>query len=126
MDELPLHKTVSGHFLGRMVTVITAATTLPVKTAVDHSQYFTGEMVHCDQHGVYLKHPVAGTLAFFTFPLLGIVEEQYIPKDDPRYKQVEEVAAKQAEAATKKPGRVSPAGQQFIDINALKATLPKK
>ncbi len=99
-------KAIRTNFLGKICTVLTPHSAIPLKDPIQHSQYYTGELVGVDASGVWVKHPQNGTLAFFLFPLQGIVEEQQISPEDPRYQKIKEEMEKKEKAKTslvKKP-----------------------
>ena len=124
--DTTITEAVATHFLGKIVTVITHATTLPLKDGIAHAEFFSGEVVRVDRFGVYLKHPVLGTLAFYTFPLVGIVEEQHVPKTDPRYEQIKtEVARKDEERRQPSAPKTVVPPNQFVNVAELKQSLAK-
>lgn len=82
-------------FLGKVCTILTQTTSLPIRDSKQHAEYFTGEVVDVTEEGITIKHLNIGTYAFYTFPIIGIVEEQAISKNDPNYdKLVEEINKK--------------------------------
>lgn len=112
---------LSEGFLGKICTVLTNSSVLPVKDAVQHSQYFTGEVQRIDRYGIWVKHITSGTMGFFAFPIVGIVEEQVIAQDDPRHEKLKEEVQKQkaGKPAFQKPGT-------FMSVEDLVATVKKK
>lgn len=107
MSELT--KNLQANFVGRICTILTNPVSLPFKDAVQHSQFFTGKLEHVDDYGVWLRHVHTNTMAFYSFPLVGIVEEQVIPNSDPRAEKIKEGLKK------KDPPKPS----QFIPIESL-------
>ena len=119
-------ETVAKHFLGKIVTILTVSTGLPLQDGMAHATYFSGELIRVDQHGVYLKHVQFETLSFYAFPLVGIIEEKKIAKDDPGHVKIQEEIARnkeQKELAAIPKKTIQPG--QFVDINELKQSLNK-
>jgi hypothetical protein len=114
-------KSVS-RLMGKVCTIITVPHSVPIKDAVQHSQYFTGEVYEVDDLGVWIKHPINGASSFFAFPFLGIVEEPVILSTDSRYEKVKE----QLEAKNKPKIKDLPQPQgQFISTDELTEKLKK-
>lgn len=78
------------NFLNKICTLLTSPTSFPFKDAVQHSRFFTGEVVDINVYGLWVKNLEFNTYAFFSFPIVGIIEEQVIPGNDPRAKKVVE------------------------------------
>lgn len=100
------------NFLNKICTVLTHATNLQCKDAVQFAQFFTGKVVDINEYGVWLQNLHNNTYGFFAFPIIGIVEEQNIPENDPRAEQIKEMLKK------KTPQANSPRGN-FIPIESL-------
>jgi len=115
---LSISNSIKENFLGRICTILTNSSALPLKDYIQHSQYYTGEVVGVDESGVWIKHPQNSTLAFFCFPIQGIVEEQYIPANDPRHEKIKEEISSKKEKAVPKP-----TGTAFIDTNDISARI---
>lgn len=84
-------------FKGKICTIITQPTSFPFRDAKQHSEFFSGEVVNISEYGITIKHLNIGTLAFYAYPLIGIVEEQTISKTDPNYTKIKEQVEKQKE-----------------------------
>lgn len=119
------------NFVGRICTILTNPVSFQFADAVQHSQFFTGKVEEIDEHGIWLRHVHTNTIAFYSFPVVGIVEEQVISETDPRAAQVKaelekkEREKKAKEAAAKRqqqPAFRQPPPQQqgqFIPIESL-------
>lgn len=81
-------------------------------TALQHSQFFTGKVTEITDAGIFMKHLNIDTYAFYPFPIVGIVEEQMIPKDDPRANKIKEDLQKKKEV-------IPPSSKTFIPIESL-------
>ncbi len=116
-------KSIQENFLGKVCTILTESSAIPFKNAMDHSQYYSGIMIGADLSGVWLKHPQNGTLSFFSYPLQGIVEEQYIAPGDPRHEKVKEEMAKSKVAPQVRQKPPQSATNQVISVDELSARL---
>lgn len=84
-------------FTNKVVTVLTHTTTLHFTDAAAHAQYFTGRFLEADDYGVWLQHLQTQALSFFGYgSLIGIVQEQALPPNDPRVKELQQKFAEQA------------------------------
>lgn len=97
------------NFLDRVCTILTQPVSFPFKDAIQHSQFFTGKVVDVNQYGIWLKHLQIGTYAFYSFPIVGIVEEQYVPENDPRIDKIRQELKK----------KEMPKASQFIPVESL-------
>lgn len=77
-------------FAGKICTILTNPTNLPIKDGKQHAEFFTGLIVNIDQFGILLKHLNTNTHAFYQFPIIGIVEEQVVSKNDPNFSKITE------------------------------------
>ena len=110
-------------FVGKVCTVLTHPTTrqyprvpqdkqFDKNLTVEHAQYFTGQVTDVDNYGIWLKHLHTKQISFYQFPIIGIVEEQYITEKDPMMDKIK----KDIEKAKKPP---TPVYQTFIPIDDL-------
>ena len=109
MNEAEFIFKLKEKFLGKVCTILSNQIAVPIKDHVQHSQYFTGMVTDIDIHGIWLKHLNINTYAFYQFPIVGIVEEQFIPEGDPRTEKIKEgLKGKQPQKAS-----------QFIPVDQL-------
>lgn len=109
-------------FEGKVCTIMTASTGLHIADPKRHAEFFTGLVKEIDDSGIWLEHLQTKAMSYFLFPIVGIVEEQFIAKDDPRAKEIEELKKK----SEIKPKPVLPKVQprtasSFIPIDELTA-----
>jgi hypothetical protein len=109
---------IKESFTGRICTILTNPVSFPFKDAVQHSQFFTGKVELVDNQGIWLRHLHTNTIAFYSFPIIGIVEEQVIPQNDPRVEKIK------AEMKKKEPKPPQP-HSQFIPIESLTKMMKK-
>jgi hypothetical protein len=95
-------------FVGKLCTILTQPVSFPFRDGKQHSEFFTGRVTAVDRFGIWMKHLNTDTIAFFTHPIIGIIEEQFIPKDDPRYEKIKsELESKQKPLLPKSNNYVS-------------------
>jgi hypothetical protein len=75
-------------FLGKVCTILTNPTPFPFRDAKQHASYFSGLVTEINEEGIFLKNLVFKTMAFFTFPIIGIIEEIGVAEDDPNFEKV--------------------------------------
>jgi hypothetical protein len=115
MIEKELAANLREKFLGKICTILTAPTTLIISTPVEHSNFFTGKIEYIDHNGIWLLHLHTNTYSFYAFPIIGIIEEQVIQKNDPRAEKIkEELKKKEQQKAA-----ATPPPQNFIPIDTL-------
>lgn len=78
------------YFVGKACTILTHPVGMPMKDALTGAQYFSGQLTEVSENGLWVKHLDTGKLGFFTFPIIGIVEEQSFSKTDPQYNKIKE------------------------------------
>ena len=79
-------------FVGKVCTILTTPTSFPFVDPRQYADFFTGRVMEISRHGVVIQNLKNLTKAFFSFPIVGIVEEQVITEKDPRFAQVKEQA----------------------------------
>ena len=75
-------------FLGKICTILTGPVSFPFREAKQHAEYFTGLVTEVSNNGILIKHLNTNTFALYTFPIVGIVEEQSIDKSHPDYERI--------------------------------------
>lgn len=110
MDDIT--SLLKENFTGRICTILTRPVSFAFKDVMQHAEFFTGRVERIDEFGIWLRHMNKNTIAFYPFPIIGIVEEEVIPPDDPRAEKLKE-AMKKKEAPKPMPQK------QFIPIESL-------
>lgn len=118
MDEIIVDN-LKANFQDRICTILTQPVSFPFKDAMQHAQYFTGKVVDVNIYGIWLKHLHVDTYAFYTFPLVGIVEEQLIPNDDPRAEQIKQELKQQEQPMGYVHGPQVAEPSNFIPVESL-------
>ena len=112
------------YFVGKVCTIITPPMAMSL-TPATHRDWFTISVDGIDHEAVIGTDVLRGTkhLFFFDAPIMGIVEEQTIGPDDPRYKdvkkQMEEEIKKQKKQATQSCDPSYEPSNNFIPIEEL-------
>jgi hypothetical protein len=75
-------------FVGKICTVMTGPTSFPFRDVTKHADYFSGLVTDVNEEGIFIKNLNFNTLAFYAFPIVGIVEEQVVAKSDPNFEKV--------------------------------------
>ena len=90
-------------FVGKVCTILTTPIALPIKDSFVAAQYFTGQVTEIDNNGIWIKHIPTGDMSYFSFPIVGIVQEQYVPETDPNHDKLKEEIQKTKSPPTKIP-----------------------
>jgi hypothetical protein len=90
-------------FIGKVCTILTTSVALPIKDALSGALYFSGLVAKVDDNGIWIQQLETNTMSYFTFPIVGIVQEQAVAKSDPNYEKIKEEIEKQKPVAPPKP-----------------------
>lgn len=82
-------------FLGKICTVLTQTVSFPFTNPQQHAEFFSGLVTEINPSGIFLKNINSNTMAFYTFPIVGIVEEQTVAKSDVNYEKIKQVIEQQ-------------------------------
>ena len=127
-----LTENLRANFLKKVCTIFTNPVSFQFKDAIQHSQYFTGVVADINDYGIWVKHLHIDTYAFFSFPIIGIVEEQYLPENDPRVEELrKEMKKPEPEPEIKyiyEDGTPAapPTPPNYVDISSLTKTVKKR
>lgn len=80
-------------FLGKICTILTNSTPFPFDPT-KHADFFSGLVTEVNEDGVFVKNLRFNTMSFFSFPIVGIVEERGVSETDPMFEKVKDVAQK--------------------------------
>lgn len=91
-------------FLGKVCTILTGPVSFPFSNGKQHAEYFSGLVTEVSNNGILIKHLNTNTHAFYTFPIVGVVEEQTIDRSHPDYDKIKaELEQKKKPAPIQKP-----------------------
>jgi len=104
---------ISTYFTGKIVTILST----PINRQFDEKQsmdYFVGRFDHISEMGIWATHPTTGCKNFYLLHhIIGIIEEQFVKKDDPNY---EEVMNEYEKKIKEKPQQQQ---SPYVDVNYL-------
>jgi len=112
-------------FLGKVCTVITVGVNKGAFPDQQFAEFFTGIVEAIDKDGVFTKHHLTGCKNFYAMEyVVGIIEEQVITDDNPKYQEIVEEVKKLPKES--KPSVVDMnLNPQFVDP-AMLAALQKQ
>lgn len=115
-----MHLEIREKFLGKIVTVFTQVTGFTFLNHTNAVQYFTGELIDVTQSGLTIRHLQSNNISFYSFPILGIAQESFVSKNDPKYDIIKkELEEKKAPSSPKNPQT------QYVSIDELTSKLKK-
>lgn len=82
-------KKLQEAFVGKVCTILTTTIAKTDFKDQQFSDFFTSIIESLDEDGIFAKHHMTGCLNFYTWAhIVGILEEQIILEDDPKYKEI--------------------------------------
>jgi len=90
-------------FVGKVCTILTQPSSFIFKDPKIHSLYFSGIVKEVNTYGILIQLLNSTKMAFYPFPIIGIVEEQSVYKNDPNYEKIKSQLEKKVEKPTPKP-----------------------
>jgi hypothetical protein len=106
-------------FLNKPCTILTRDIGFPFTGPIQHSQYFSGLVKEVNQYGVLIEHLQTKTLAFFAFPIVGIVEEQTVTKDNPNYEKIKEELEQKKKPTPKPVPAQRPTPNNYLSVEEM-------
>jgi hypothetical protein len=85
---MTISEKLSKIYLDKICTILTREVAVPIKNGIQHAQYFTGRVKEIDNFGIHIQSVDTHTMSFFLFPIVGIVEEKFIPNEDPKAQEI--------------------------------------
>lgn len=104
-------------FVGKICTIMTGPVSFPFREGKQHAEFFTGLVLEISEEGILIKHLNTNTLAHYSFPIVGIVEEQVVAKSDPNFEKVKSEVEKTKPPVIQKPAAPTPAN--FVSIEEM-------
>ena len=82
-------KKLQDMFMGKVCTVLTTTVNKTNFQDTQFADFFTGIIQSIDEDGIFAKHHITGCNNFYHFDyVVGILEEQVIEEDDPKYQEI--------------------------------------
>jgi hypothetical protein len=123
-------KKIKDTFIEKPCTILTNKASIDLDIQKDYQKFldlFFGIVEDVNEDGVFLRHDLTKCKSFFNWTsIVGIVEEQVIYEDDPRYNKIKEEIQASSKANEKNPTPFAPMDlNKHIDINQLNDMLQK-
>lgn len=91
-------KKLQEYFTGKVCTILTVTVNKVNFTDQQFFDFFTGKIDAVDEDGIFARHHITGCVNFYPFEhITGILEEQVIQEDDPKYTKIVEDIKKKTE-----------------------------
>ncbi len=82
-------KKLQEAFTGKVCTILTSTVAKTNFQDQQFSDFFTAIVETLDEDGIFAKHHMTGCRNYYTWPhIVGILEEQVIQQDDPKYEEI--------------------------------------
>lgn len=82
-------KKLQDKFVGKVCTILTTTISKTNFQDQQFSDFFTAIIESIDEDGVFAKHYTTGCTNYYTWShIVGILEEQVISQDDPKYEEI--------------------------------------
>lgn len=118
-------KKLQEYFTGKVCTILTGTVNKVNFTDQQFFDFFTGKIDSIDEDGIFARHHITGCINFYSFEhIAGILEEQVIEENDPKYTKIVEDIKKKTEESINQPEQILPSISNkqtpFIDPEMLK------
>lgn len=82
-------KKIQEAFTGKVCTILTSTIAKTNFQDQQFSDFFTAIIDYVDEDGIFAKHHMTGCRGFYSWShVVGILEEQVIQQDDPKYEEI--------------------------------------
>lgn len=82
-------KKLQDAFVGKVCTILTSTVAKTNFQDQQFSDFFTAIIETIDEDGIFAKHHMTGCRNYYTWQnIVGILEEQVIQQDDPKYEEI--------------------------------------
>lgn len=108
-------------FKGKVCTILTATIAKTNFQDQQFSDFFTGIIESIDEDGILTKHHMTGCINYYNWSyVVGILEEQVVTEDDPKYEEIMKEIKKAPIENQKAIVPVDPSfSSQFIDADTM-------
>lgn len=109
-------KKLQEAFTGKVCTILTSTVAKTSFQDQQFSDFFTAIVESVDEDGIFAKHHMTGCRNYYTWPhIVGILEEQVIQQDDPKYEQIMQEIKKAPVENQQSILPVDPNASPFVD-----------
>lgn len=109
-------KKLQDIFCGKLCTILTLTVAKTNFNDPQFSDFFTAFIESIDEDGILAKHHMTGCYNYYSWNnVVGILEEQTIQEDDPKYKEIVEELKNAPVEAQKSVQPFNPNTSQFIN-----------
>ena len=83
------HKKLQEAFVGKVCTILTSTIAKTNFQDQQFSDFFTAIIESIDEDGIFAKHHMTGCRNYYAWShVIGILEEQVVQQDDPKYEEI--------------------------------------
>jgi len=109
-------KKLQEAFVGKVCTILTSTVAKTNFQDQQFSDFFTAIVESLDEDGVFAKHHMTGCRNYYTWShIIGILEEQVIQQDDPKYQEIMQEVKKAPVEHQQTIVPVDPNASPFVD-----------
>jgi len=109
-------KKLQEAFVGKVCTILTSTVAKTDFQDQQFSDFFTAIVESLDEDGIFAKHHMTGCRNYYTWPhIIGVLEEQVIQQDDPKYEEIMQEIKKAPVERQQNIVPVDPNASLFVD-----------
>ena len=109
-------KKLQEAFVGKVCTILTSTVAKTDFQNQQFSDFFTAIIESLDEDGIFAKHHMTGCRNYYTWMhIVGILEEQVIRQDDPKYEEIMQEVKKAPVEHQQTIVPVDPNASRFVD-----------
>jgi hypothetical protein len=109
-------KKLQEAFVGKVCTILTSTVAKTDFQDQQFSDFFTAIIESLDEDGIFAKHHMTGCRNYYTWPhIIGVLEEQVIQQDDPKYEEIMQEIKKAPVERQQNIVPVDPNASLFVD-----------
>lgn len=109
-------KKLQEAFVGKVCTILTSTVAKTDFQDQQFSDFFTAIVESLDEDGIFAKHHMTGCRNYYTWPhIIGVLEEQVIQQDDPKYEEIMQEIKKAPVERQQTIVPVDPNASPFVD-----------
>jgi len=109
-------KKLQEAFVGKVCTILTSTVAKTDFQDQQFSDFFTAIIESLDEDGIFAKHHMTGCRNYYTWThIIGVLEEQVIQQDDPKYEEIMQEIKKAPVERQQNIVPVDPNASLFVD-----------